>query len=72
MAATNNPLPGAVLGLAMLVPLVLPLGGCVRNLCELDPDDSRCTVSPPVGTPMLTGTPARLALSTGGQVVGEM
>lgn len=69
MAATKNPLLGAVLGLPLLV---LALGGCARNLCELDPADPRCTVSPPAGTPMLTVTPMRLSLSTGGQVVVEV
>lgn len=69
MAATNKLLPGAVLGLPLVA---LALGGCTRNLCELDPDDPRCTVSPPAGTPMLTVTPARLSLSTGGKVQVEV
>ena len=69
MAVIKNPLPGAVLGLPLLA---LTLGGCARNLCELDPTDPRCAVSPPGGSPMLTVSPMRLSLSTGGQVVVEV
>ncbi len=70
MAATKNLLAAAAMGLPLLV---LTLGGCARNLCELDPEDPRCAaVSPPGGLPMLTVTPTRLSLSAGGQVVVEV
>lgn len=63
MSAKKLLLRQAVLGLPLAA---LALGGCARNLCELDAEDPRCAVSPPVGPPTLMVTPPRLSLSTGG------
>lgn len=69
MSARNNFLPQAVLGLPLVA---LALGGCVRNLCELEAEDPRCAVSPPSGPPTLTVTPPRLSLSAGGPLTIEV
>ena len=44
----------------------LALSGCARNLCDGDPENPLCTVYPAPGSMMVTVSPARLSLTSGG------
>lgn len=48
------------------------LSGCARNLCDGDPENPLCMVYPAPGSMMVTVSPARLSLSSGGTLAIEV